>query len=89
MNQEHAQGQFITDFLQLQMMTLTLETGFTKASISRLESRFRSLDKDNKGYLERRDLMCISEVSFIVNTWSIYILPVGINEGRALLHLRL
>ena len=51
------------DFLQLQMMTLTLETGFTKSSISRLESRFKSLDRDNKGYLEKKDLMCISEVS--------------------------
>jgi Ca2+-binding EF-hand superfamily protein len=43
-------------------MTLELETGFTKSSIRRLESRFLSLDKDHKGYLERRDLMVIPEV---------------------------
>ena len=49
-------------FLQLQLMTLELETGYTKSSIKRLESRFKSLDKDHKGWLERRDLMTIPEV---------------------------
>ena len=44
-------------------MTLELETGFTKSSIKRLESRFKSLDKDHKGWLERRDLMTIPEVN--------------------------
>lgn len=43
-------------------MTLELETGFTKSSIKRLESRFKSLDKGHKGYLEKRDLMTVPEV---------------------------
>jgi hypothetical protein len=34
-----------------------------RSSIRRLESRFHSLDKDHKGYLERRDLMTIPEVT--------------------------
>jgi len=47
---------------QLQLMTLELETGFTKSSIRRLQSRFKSLDKGSKGYLEKRDLVSIPEV---------------------------
>ena len=49
-------------FFQLQLMTLELETGFTKSSIRRLQSRFKSLDKDTKGYLEKRDLVSIPQV---------------------------
>jgi Ca2+-binding EF-hand superfamily protein len=48
--------------MQLQLMTLEMETGYSKSSIRRLENRFKSLDKGDKGYLEKRDLMSISEV---------------------------
>jgi hypothetical protein len=48
--------------MQLQLMTLEMETGYSKSSIRRLENRFKSLDKGDKGFLEKRDLMSISEV---------------------------
>lgn len=40
-----------------------METGFNKWTLARLERRFKALDKGKKGYLSKRDLMGISEVT--------------------------
>ena len=39
------------------------DTGFTLGQISRLYSRFTKLDLENKGYLEREDLLAIPELT--------------------------
>ena len=39
------------------------DTGFTLGQISRLHSRFTKLDLENKGYLEREDLLAIPELT--------------------------
>jgi calcineurin B family protein 1 len=39
------------------------DTGFTLGQISRLHSRFIKLDQENKGYLERDDLLSIPELA--------------------------
>ena len=39
------------------------DTGFTLGQISHLHSRFTKLDQENKGYLEREDLLAIPELA--------------------------
>ncbi|XP_074055474.1 calcineurin B homologous protein 2 [Macrotis lagotis] len=38
------------------------ETGFSRANLDRLHHRFRALDRNNKGYLNRMDLHSIKEL---------------------------
>ena len=52
--------------LQLQAEDITAiqsETGFTPNQIERLYSRFSSLDKQGKGYLNREDFLRIPELA--------------------------
>ena len=39
------------------------ETGFSKKEVSRLFERFQELDVEGKGFLSRRDLLAIPEIS--------------------------
>ncbi|XP_053123430.1 calcineurin B homologous protein 2-like [Hemicordylus capensis] len=39
------------------------ETGFSQANVLRLYQRFQALDKDEKGYLSKDDLICIGELA--------------------------
>merc|ERR1712198_77743 len=39
------------------------ETGFTVSQLTRLYERFEKLDLDNKGYLEREDLLSLPELN--------------------------
>jgi calcineurin B family protein 1 len=39
------------------------DTGFTLGQISRLHCRFTKLDQEGKGYLEREDLLAITELA--------------------------
>ena len=46
-----------------ELQHLQAETGFSKSNIRRLHNRFNHLDKERKGYLEKKDMMTIPEVT--------------------------
>ncbi|XP_029427039.1 calcineurin B homologous protein 2-like [Rhinatrema bivittatum] len=45
------------------MEAIRRETGFSQANIVRLHHRFRALDKEDKGYLSKKNFLCIGELA--------------------------
>ena len=45
------------------IIRLKVETGFDTRQVRRLFLRFKHLDRSNKGYLEKSDLLVLKEVS--------------------------
>ena len=43
------------------------ETGFAKSHVTMLHLRFRELDRGDKGYLEREDLLRLTQVGVTTN----------------------
>ena len=50
-------------YLSLINVCLKAETGFETRQVRRLFMRFKHLDRSNKGYLEKSDLLVLKEVS--------------------------
>ena len=46
----------------IEMRDIRKETGFSAAQVNRLFARFQALDKQNRGYLVKDDLLHIHEV---------------------------
>merc|ERR1712233_198587 len=57
------------------------ETGFTVSQLTRLYERFEKLDLDNKGYLEREDLLSLPELN--VNPLSDRIIHAFFTESQS------